>query len=103
MQYVMIAALGIEDWIRAQRRRKYNWAGHMTRRRDGRWSTAVSEWQPTQGTGRTPGGQYKRWTDAFNDFFKAECDLDKDLWRAVALNTVEWKRLEDRFVNFRLT
>ena len=58
------------------------------------------EWHPAQGTGRTQGGQHKRWTDVFDEFFKAECDLDKGLWRAVASNTAEWKMLEKQFVKF---
>ena len=33
--------LRLEDWITAQRRRKYRWAGHVARREDSRWSTLL--------------------------------------------------------------
>ena len=32
---------GIDDWVVAQRRRKFKWAGHVARRTDGRWCTLI--------------------------------------------------------------
>eukprot|EP00973_Karenia_brevis_P079033 10967489-Karenia_brevis.AAC.1 len=45
---------GIEDWVTAQRRKKWRWAGHLARRADGRWSTKLLEWTPVDGF-RNPG------------------------------------------------
>eukprot|EP00973_Karenia_brevis_P090885 12404833-Karenia_brevis.AAC.1 len=40
---------GLEDWVRAVRRKQWRWAGHLARRTDGRWSTKVLSWTPTDG------------------------------------------------------
>ena len=41
---------------------KWNWAGHLARRGDGRWSKAVTEWRPSNGK-RSVGRPAARWAD----------------------------------------
>ncbi|CAH2237936.1 jg4630 [Pararge aegeria aegeria] len=41
---------------------KWQWAGHIVRRRDGRWGPKVLEWQPRNGK-RSVGRPPTRWTD----------------------------------------
>jgi len=38
---------GLQDWVDAQRSRKWRLAGHIARRTDGRWSTKLLTWSPT--------------------------------------------------------
>eukprot|EP00973_Karenia_brevis_P005864 799323-Karenia_brevis.AAC.1 len=35
-----------DDWITAQRRRKFRFAGHVARREDARWDTTLLNWTP---------------------------------------------------------
>ncbi|CAH2217490.1 jg7765 [Pararge aegeria aegeria] len=46
----------------AQRKLKWQWAGHIVRRKDGRWGPKVLEWQPRTGE-RCVGRPPMRWTD----------------------------------------
>ena len=41
---------------------KWQWAGHVARRTDGRWSTRVLEWRPRTGK-RSVGRPPARWSD----------------------------------------
>ncbi|CAH2242429.1 jg20431 [Pararge aegeria aegeria] len=41
---------------------KWQWAGHIVRRKDGRWGPKVLEWQPRTGK-RSVGRPPTRWTD----------------------------------------
>ena len=52
----------IDEWVAAQRRRKWRWAGHTARRDDGRWSTKILDWLPENGR-RKVGHPVKKWTD----------------------------------------
>jgi hypothetical protein len=42
----ILEKIGIPDWADEQRRRLWRWAGHLARRRDGRWITQVVYWAP---------------------------------------------------------
>ena len=44
-----LAQWGIEDWVAAQRRKLFRWAGHVARRDDNRWSTLVLDWATEAG------------------------------------------------------
>lgn len=98
MSQDIMAKLKIEDCVKAQRRRKFTWTGHVGRRTDCRWSTMITNWHPTEGS-RTRGRQYKRWSDAFDDFSVA-MGLERGLWKALVTNVKEWKVFEDTFVNY---
>ena len=82
----------IDEWVAAQRRRKWRWAGHTARRCDGRWSTKILDWVPENGR-RKVGHPVKRWTDALS------WALDGDMWFFIAHNRDEWQRREEDFVN----
>ncbi|CAH2226361.1 jg8236 [Pararge aegeria aegeria] len=41
---------------------KWNWAGHICRREDGRWSRVILDWQPRTGH-RSIGRPPARWRD----------------------------------------
>ena len=58
---------GVEDWVAAQRRRYWRWAGHVARCNDGRWTQKLMKWTPQYGY-RHRGHPLKRWTDDLDTF-----------------------------------
>ena len=59
---------GLDNWVGAQRRRKFRWAGHVARRMDGRWSSIVVNWTPGVGSRRV-GRPAMRLTDTLVQYF----------------------------------
>ncbi len=47
--------------------KKVTWTGHVMRRRDNRWTTRVTEWQPRNGR-RNQSRQRIRWRDEIRAF-----------------------------------
>ena len=87
----------VVDWNEEQRRRKWRWGGHVARRTDGRWSTAVLSWTPAGGKRRV-GGQLMRWADAIDKVVVNSGDWRRGEWQTVAMDREEWKRMEEVFV-----
>eukprot|EP00973_Karenia_brevis_P026315 3629418-Karenia_brevis.AAC.1 len=75
--------IGLEEWVTLQRRWKWRWAGHTARREDGRWSTAVLAWTPSEGS-RKPGHPVKRWQDGLDDYLWYKTDAPKGYWTTIA-------------------
>jgi hypothetical protein len=74
----------VQDIMEIIKNRKWTWAGHVSRRTDNRWSTALTVWTPIYGK-RNRGRQRKRWRDelqqywgSVNWYHKAR---NRDLWR----------------------
>ena len=55
MMEKQLHAASLDDWVAAQRKRKWSFAGHVARRDDGRWSHQVLKWEPL-GRGADQGG-----------------------------------------------
>eukprot|EP00973_Karenia_brevis_P012964 1759288-Karenia_brevis.AAC.1 len=85
-----------DDWIHAQRRRKWRLAGHVARRDDGRWSTRVVQWCPAEGY-RDPGHPRKRWADELDSFFRKRWGASKGFWFCIAQDRDKWHAMEDIF------
>ncbi|PZC82838.1 hypothetical protein B5X24_HaOG209623 [Helicoverpa armigera] len=69
---------------------KWQWAGHIARRANGRWGRKVLEWRPhtsKRSVGRPP----TRWTD---DFIK----VAGRRWMQVASNTYLWRSKGEAYV-----
>ena len=80
----------VTDIARQISRLKWQWAGHIVRRTDGRWGRKVLEWRPRTGN-RSVGRPPTRWTD----------DLTKiagSRWMQVASNRPIWKSLGEAYV-----
>jgi hypothetical protein len=88
------------DWVREQQRRKWQWAGHIARRSDGRWTRKVLDWEP-DGV-RRKGRPCTRWEDILRKFFEASLgeDLPGDFWKFQALDRDIWKGIEEDFVEY---
>ena len=68
---------------------KWNWAGHIARMTDDRWTKAIFQWRPpkTRPTGRPP----ERWT---NDIIK----IAGKKWQQVAVDREEWRRKGEAYI-----
>ncbi|CAH2230469.1 jg23194 [Pararge aegeria aegeria] len=69
---------------------KWQWAGHIARRTDGRWGLKVLEWQPRTGE-ISVGRPSTRWTD----------DIRRDAgsrWRQAAQDRGLWNSLQKTYV-----
>ncbi|CAH2232855.1 jg16616 [Pararge aegeria aegeria] len=66
---------------------KWQWAGHILWRRDGRWGPKVLEWQPHNGK-RSVGRPPARWTDDIRRVAGSR-------WIQAAQNRGSWNSLRD--------
>lgn len=78
-----------ENAVWTARRRKWDWAGHVSRLGDGRWTYKVTFWQPYRTRNR--GRQGIRWRDDFKSFLK------NPLFHRIAVDRSEWNRLREAF------
>ena len=85
---------GLQDWVDAQRSRKWRLAGHVARRTDGRWSTKLLSLTPDGY--RCQGRPLTRWRDELVSFTASVCEAD---WRALAQDRATWAAMEEGFVN----
>ena len=88
----------VPDWVDEVCKRKFHWAGHVSRRADGRWSKAVLTWQPVGQ--RCRGRPLMRWCDSISRFFD---DMSTAMgrhidWMEMAQDRDGWKALEQQFV-----
>jgi len=86
----------LEDWVKAVRRKKWNWAGNLARRIDGRWSTRFLEWAPSGH--RSRGHSTKSWCDDMDNFLQRYNGPPKGYWTFLAQKRVEWKCLGDIYL-----
>ena len=87
---------GVVDWVEEQRRRKWRWAGHVARRRDGRWSSRLLNWEPQEGR-RAWGRPAMRWEDALCKFIRSKGES----WQLAARDREKWCSWEDEFAEQR--
>ena len=59
----------VTDVIEQVRRRKWTWAGHVSRIRDNRWTLRITTWKPYER--KRPRGRPARcWSDELDDYWK---------------------------------
>jgi hypothetical protein len=63
----------VSNWLEAQRKRKWEFAGHIARRNDGRWSKQSILWEPSGGK-RKVGHPTRRWSDCLEAFAKLKSE-----------------------------
>ena len=79
----------LEDLVRTTKSLKWNWAGHVQRLNDNRWTKRLTEWIPRDKK-RSRGRQKARWRDELDQFHKD--------WRRVALDREKWRKTRKAFV-----
>ena len=90
----ILEKIGIPDWADEQRRRQWKWAGHVARRRDGRWTTQVVYWAP-HGY-RRQGHPRRRWEDVLQEYLVRS--FGHSHWMRCAGDRTWWREQEDAFV-----
>jgi hypothetical protein len=80
---------GVQDVIERTTRLKWNWAGHLARTQDGRWTRRIMEWRP-RNYKRSRGRPPTRWTD---DIKRVAGN-----WLQAAQCREHWKELREAYV-----
>jgi hypothetical protein len=81
----------IKDALIHAKELKWNYAGHVQRLTDDRWTKKVEIWIPTNGT-RSRGHQKKRWQDEIEE-------IGLGRWREKAQDRKKWNNLRESFVH----
>lgn len=79
----------VEAAKKKARRLKWQWAGHICRMDDNRWTKRLTEWFPYDGN-RKHGHPRKRWRDIFNE-------LVGDNWMQKARDREVWKQMGEAY------
>lgn len=75
---------------------KHQWAGHLVRRDDGRWSTRLTLWDPkADGYHRPPGRPPTRWSKSILFRYTQSMGASAPPWFQTARNRDQWKQLWD--------
>ena len=77
----------VTDWVEGHLRRKLEFAGHVARRDDERWTLRVAKWQAV--APRRQGGKILKWQDELLKFTKSLTDPG---WETEFRNNNQWKR-----------
>ena len=98
------AKLSIQPWLEIVRRKKHQWAGHLARRNDERWSLRVLDWTPEggrrqggTGRGRKQARPRKRWEDDLQKHVDRYGGAEGVHWRLLTANRSGWKEMEDDY------
>ena len=93
---------GVPDRVSEVHRRKFEWAGHIARRHDGRWTREILMFSAKGSRSRKR--PLTRWTDSLHKFFSsmygASPAEDNLPWMALAEDRDLWKMLQPDYVNF---
>lgn len=81
---------GVTDAIERITMLKWNWAGHIARMTDGRWTRKILEWRPRQDAFRHRGRPPTRWAD---DIRRIETN-----WMNAARDRRRWNGLREAYV-----
>jgi hypothetical protein len=84
---------GIRDVGTMAKSLKWNWAGHLLRTRDERWSKSVTEWYPRENK-RKRGRPRARWRDDFDHYVGKT-------WMQLTTNKELWKMNGEAFAQLR--
>lgn len=81
---------GVTDAITRILTLKWNWAGHLARINDGRWTRKITEWRPRDHAFRSRGRPPTRWSD---DLKRIQTN-----WLNAAQDRGRWKSLREAYV-----
>ena len=98
----------VTDWVEGHLRRKLEFAGHVARRDDERWTLRVAKWQAV--APRRQGGKILKWQDELLKFTKSLTDSGwetefwinnqwKRHWMIYAQQRGTWKLLKEQIAN----
>ena len=80
--------------IEQVRRRKWTWAGHISRIRDNQWTPRITTWKSYERK-RSRGRPARRWREELYDFWKGT------IWQCIAQDRQTWKQHAEVFAQPR--
>ena len=98
-------ALGLEDWVTTQRRRKWRWARRVATDTLGKWTLKALNWDPLLDSRYNPrrraGRPLTRWVDDITEYITTRRDqqLANNHWMNIAATSTVWNALEKDFVS----
>ena len=92
------AMAGVADWVTEQRKRKWQWAGHIVRREDARWGHRMLDYVPSGR--RSAGLPVTRWDVSLERFVTENLDSDRAVrsWAMLAAARSIWSGMQSDFV-----
>lgn len=81
---------GVRDAVETILRMKWNWAGHVARVTDGRWTKKILQWRPRVEAYRNRGRPPTRWSDDIRRL--------AGNWMLMAQDRKEWQNMREAFV-----
>lgn len=81
---------GVRDAVETILKLKWNWAGHVARMTDNRWTKRLLEWRPRIEAKRSRGRPPTRWTDNLKRV--------ADNWMQTAHDRTQWNSFREAFV-----
>ena len=82
--------------IEQGRKRKWTWAGHVSRIRDNRWTLRITTWKSYERK-RPRVRPVRRWKDELDDYWKGT------IWQRIAQYRQMWKQHAEAFAQPRDT
>ena len=95
---LLMKTYGVPDWVEEVHRRKFRWAGHVSRRHDNRWTRDVLTLSVAGF--RTRGRPMTRWSDSIIQFFGDKSHIGNEFWMTLAEDREQWHLLEPEYLNF---
>ena len=80
----------VEDVIERIAKAKWQWAGHVARGDQEKWTTKLMQWRPRTSR-RSAGRPQKRWVDDIKE-------VTGPMWQRKAQDRAQWKTLGETFV-----
>ena len=87
---------GMTDVIHRTKSLKWQWAGHIARMNNDRWTKRILDWRPvnTRPTGRPP----ERWDSDIKRFVIRGQHLKQKNWQLLARDRETWKNLKKAYL-----
>ena len=79
------------DILETVKRKKWTWAGHISRREDNSWSVVLTMWTPMEGK-RNRGRQRKRWRDELQQYWSSTN------WYSKTNDRQQWRQHAEAFI-----
>ena len=85
----------VTNWVNGQRSRQFGMAGHVIRKKDGRWSNALLRWNEGKAQGHNTTTLY--WEHDIEVWIKQRFPDDHRTWQQLALNVEQWTKLRNQY------
>ena len=83
------------NWVNGQRSKQFGMAGHVIRKKDGRWSNALLRWNDGKVQGHNTTTLY--WEHDIEVWIKQRFPDDHRTWQQFALNVEQWTKLRNQY------